>query len=619
VAQICCRLDGIPLAIELAAARLRTLSLDEILRRLDDRFHLLTGGSRTALPRQQTLKALIDWSYDLLSQAEQALFRRLAVFAGGWTLAGAEAVCADAPAVSRQQAAGSSQESDRTGLTADRCILTAEVLDLLPSLVDKSLVLYEEQDERYRMLETVRQYARDRLEESGEAAAARDRLLAYCLRLAEEAEPELTGPGQAACLQRLQSEHDNLRAAMEWSVSRDEGGRMRDECPDSDRIHPSSLIPHPSEIPLRLAAALEQFWFVRGYIEEGRRSVEAALAQGGPAPGLPRARALQVAGFLAHLQADYPVANAHYAESLRIHRDLGNARGVAELICAQGDTARAQGNIERARALLAAARQRFHEFGHLPGRAFAVWTLAGVHFLQDDYTTAGRLFHESLDLYRQLGDPRGISLALASLGNLLIEQGQFDLAITLLDQSLALCHELQDRRHTAHVLSGLGRVAAYQDRHDAALAYLEECLALQWEVGDREGILLTLSEMGRVTRHQGDYARSNEILQEHLRLCRQWQLRVPRALDDLARLAYARGEEGRAAVLFAASDAARQARGWSRRPVDQADYERYLAELRQGMGEVAFAAAAREGHAMSVEQAVEYAGEAALSWRDAVG
>src|SRR5579884_1061615 len=227
VAQVCVRLDGIPLAIELAAARIKVLSADQIAARLDDRFRLLTGGSRTALPRQQTLRALIDWSYDLLSEAERTLLRRLSVFAGGWTLEAAEAVC------------------------------SADALHLLTSLVDKSLAVYEEQagEARYRLLETVREYARDRLLESGEMEEVRERHFAFFLRMAEEIEPKLTGLEQAAWLDRLEGEYDNLRAASGWALSAAEG----------------------AQAGLRLAGALWRFWEIRGHIDEGRGRLKNAL------------------------------------------------------------------------------------------------------------------------------------------------------------------------------------------------------------------------------------------------------------------------------------------------------------------------------------------------------
>jgi predicted ATPase/class 3 adenylate cyclase len=282
VAQLCWRLDGIPLAIELAAARVRMLTVEQIAARLDDRFRLLTGGSRTALRRQQTLQAAIDWSYQLLSEEERLLLQRLAVFAGGWTLEAAEAV-----------GVGASIEG-------------ADVLDLLGALVDKSLVVAEGQGahERYRLLETIRQYAGEKLLEAGEVGPIRDQHRDWYVGLAARAEPELTGPGEEEWLGRLEVEHDNLRAALAWSLEGDPG------------------------VGLRLAASLGGFWARHGHLVEGRRWLEAFLTRA-PAPDDPeeqrvRARALRRAGILASDQQDRAAARTFLAESLILFRALGD-------------------------------------------------------------------------------------------------------------------------------------------------------------------------------------------------------------------------------------------------------------------------------------------------------
>src|SRR5579884_1260938 len=294
VVQICSRLDGIPLAIELAAARARALAVEQLAQRLDDRFRLLTGGSRTALPRQQTLRATIDWSYDLLSQAERTLLRRLSVFLGGWTLEAAEAVCADASHAPPRAAAMGAGEHAAAPLEAGSRenaggpVAAEAVLDLLSRLVDKSLVLVEESAEaeaRYRLLETVRQYSRDRLMESEEARDLRCRHRDWFLTLAEGAERRLRGPDQVAWLNRLAQEHDNLRMALEWCRAEEDAG---------------------AEAGLRLAGALWRFWRVRGYLSEGRERLEAALAQASASERTAqRAKALYGLAALAWGQGDY--------------------------------------------------------------------------------------------------------------------------------------------------------------------------------------------------------------------------------------------------------------------------------------------------------------------------
>ncbi len=284
VTQICQRLDGIPLAIELAAARVKVLSVEQLAVRLDDRFRLLTGGSRTALPRQQTLRAAIDWSYELLSKKERVLLRRVSVFVGGFSLEAVEAVC------------------------VGKGIEASEALDLLTHLVDKSLVVVEEQlgETRYRLLDTVRQYSREKLLESKEASAVRKRHRDWYVKLAERAEPEMHGPNQVIWLERLETEHDNLRAALEWSLG---GGE--------------------TEAGLRLAGAIWDFWRLHGYLSEGRRWLEGFLSRSSGVSTPARVKALQAAATLGLFQCDFERATTLSEECLTLSRELGDKEGIA--------------------------------------------------------------------------------------------------------------------------------------------------------------------------------------------------------------------------------------------------------------------------------------------------
>ena len=307
LASLCYHLDGIPLAIELAAARVRSLSVEEIDGKLDQRFRLLTGGSRTALPRQQTLRSLIDWSYDLLREPEKLLLQRLSVFAGGWTLAAAEEVC------------------------ADEGVERGNVLDLLTSLADKNLVVPEQEDAhtRCRLLETLRQYARDRLEDTGGSAAVRVRHRDYYLALAEEADPKLKGAEQAEWLKRLEEEHENLRAGLACSLAEAETGGG-----------------------LRLCGALQRFWWTRGYLSEGRQWCMGVLCKAGAEERTrERANVLNAAGVLAKYQGDYPAARALHEESLAIRRELGDRLGIAASLNSLGAVAQDQGDYPATRAL----------------------------------------------------------------------------------------------------------------------------------------------------------------------------------------------------------------------------------------------------------------------------
>ena len=438
VAQVCRRLDGIPLAIELAAARVRSLTVAQIMARLDDQFRLLTGGNRTALPRQQTLRALIDWSYDLLTEGEKTLLGRLSVFAGGWTLSAAETVC------------------------SEMGVDDFEVLDLLTSLVDKSLVVYEPlvvyeagagSAGRYRLLETVRQYARDRLAEGSASEAAGGRHAAWSLALAEQAEPQLTGPEQAAWMGRLEMEHDNLRAGLSWYRQQANGAASN----------------------LRFSGALGWFWSVRGHFTEGRQWLEQALEQAGEPNGTEsrkdlavRAKAFHWSGTLASRQGDDAVARALIEAGLTIYRRIGNRRGITYSLGSLGLIASGQGDYAAAQSLLGESLTLWRRLGDQAGTAAALNCLGLVAFLQADYAAARTLSAESLTIRRRLGDQRGMAHSLINLGNTASGQGDYAAAQSLLEESLMLFRELADRWGIAESLESMGGVAHGQNRSSRA-------------------------------------------------------------------------------------------------------------------------------------------------------
>jgi predicted ATPase/class 3 adenylate cyclase len=427
VAQVCQRLDGIPLAIELAAARVKALSVEQIAARLDDRFRLLTGGSRTALPRQQTLRALIDWSYDLLFEPERTLLRRLSVFAGGWTLEAAEAVC------------------------TSKDLEAWEVLDLLTTLVEKSLVVYEEQDEpRYRLLETVRQYARDRLLEAGEGEAVRQRHLRFFLRWAEEVEPKLRSE-QVAWLERLEKEHDNLRTALEWCNTGENGGEAR----------------------LRLASAMFGFWWMRGHLSEGREQFADALSGTEVlGPTAARATALNLAGRLLRLFGDYAAARALHEEALAISRTLVDMKGIASSLDQLGTVAHYEGNYGSARLLL----------------------------------------EEGLSIWRELGDRQGIAGSLLSLGTLAYLQGDYGPARALLEESLAFFREVNNKGNVAYLLNFLGNVARAEGNYPLARSFYEEDLALVRELGHKFGMQGVLDAFAQLAAAEGQPKRAARLM-----------------------------------------------------------------------------------------------------------
>jgi predicted ATPase/class 3 adenylate cyclase len=428
IASICTRLDGIPLAIELAAARVRSLTVEDINGKLDQRFRLLTGGSRTALPRQQTLRSLIDWSYDLLDSPEKALLCRLSVFSGGFTLDMAERAC------------GGGEVDDW------------EVLDLVTSLADKSLVSAETAGftARYRLLETVRQYARDRLLESGESGIWRDRHMHSFLAIAEESEPLLNGAEQKVWLERLEAEHDNLRAALEWGCG-----------------HPDH-----AEVGLRMAGALGRFWLMHAHFSEGRRWLHLALGlEGARSRTAARAAALNAAGNLAMLQGDHSAAEAAYTESLAIRRELGNPTTIAGSLSNLGSICYERGEIVAAR----------------------------------------KLYEESLAIRRELGDQAAVGESLNNLGIVAHEERDYEAARLLHEESLAIKVALGNRWSAVPSHNNLGRVAFDLEDYATARIHHIEALKLSLELTDRAGMASSLERLAAAVAMLGDPMRASLI------------------------------------------------------------------------------------------------------------
>ena len=573
VAQVCFRLDGIPLALELAAARVRSLSVEEINIRLDHRFRLLTGGSRVALPRQQTLRALIDWSYDLLTEQEKLVLGRLSVFAGGWTLEAAEGVCP-----------GEDLED-------------WEVLEGLMGLVDKSLVVYGEQAEgggdRYRLLETVRRYAQDRLQESGEAEAVSRRAAAWFLRLAEEAEPHLNGADQVSWLERLETEHDNLRASLVWYESATDG----------------------TEAGLRLAGSLWRFWRMRGHLSEGRqwlsRTLEAGEEQEAAqtATLAAQARALNGAGNLADLQGDYAEARALFEESLILWRQLGNPEGIAGSLGNLGGSAARHGDYGAARLLYEESLTVFRGLGDQERIAALLNNLSSLAFWQGDYAASRALQEESLAIQRQMGNQWSIARSLNNLGKVAILQEDYAEARAFFEESLTLRRHLGDQSGIAHALADMGSLADAQSDYARARAFFEESLAIHRQLGDQQGTADALANLGLVASNLNNYAQAQALHKESLTIQRQMgdQRGTAFNLERLTIIAYGQSQPSRAARLGGAASALRESIGSPRSPAEQEQIDQPATAARQELGEDAFAAAWDAGRAMTMEQVVEYA------------
>ena len=569
VAGLCRRLDGIPLALELAAGRLKVLPVQELAMRLDDVLGLLVGSRRTAPSRHRTLRATLDWSHALLSEPERTLFRRLSAFANGWTLAAAEAV-----------AAGGSIQSQ-------------QVLDLLAQVVDKSLVLAEEHDgrARFRLLEPVRQYALQQLREAGEETPIGGRLLAWSLALAEEAESGLTGPEQALWLQRLETEHANLRAALGWALD------QRD-----------------AEAALRLGGALGRFWEERGYLSEGLHWLEEALAQGQKVPATTRARAKAVAGRLAWLQGDYARAQVFVEESLALYREQGEMCGIAETLDQLGVLACSQRQYARAVVLHEESLSLCRRLGDRQGMARVLTHLGQVASDRGDFTSAAVLHTESMVLLRALGDKARLADALNNLGDVAYDQGDYVGSASLHAESLALAQELGDTRGIALALNNLGRAARQQGDYRRAAVLFEESLALRRALGVKWGIATSLSSLADLAKRQREWRRAAALCAESLVLLHELgdTRGMATGLEDLAGVLGGRGQAASAAQLLGAAAVLRETIGAPLPPALHAGYQCTVAMIRGGLDEAAFTTAWMIGRALTAEQAITAALTAAL-------
>ena len=516
ISQICHHLDGIPLALELAAARVKLLRVEEIAARLDDRFHLLTSGSRTALPRHQTLQALIDWSHDLLSENERLLLRHLSVFAGGWTLEAAESV------------------------GGDENIQKHEMLDLLTQLVNKSLILAERkqgQETRYHMLETIRQYAREKLWAAGEGESMRQRHLAYFVDLAERAEPNLRAFDMVMWLDRLEAEQDNIRLALEHALESD------------------------IEAELRVASALLWFWHIRGHRNEGIGWLEQGLsievAERGdrhlnPSHTMIRGKALNASGILSGIGLEVEKATARLEESLELFQKLGptGKRGAAHALLFLGEFST---DSNRA-GMLKESLTLFREVGDRFGVAESLGYLADSALKNDDYNQAVILAEENLALRRDIGDQDGIASALGGLADLAFMKGDYQRTITLCEESLAIFRKLGNKWAQCLTLSSYGDICLWQGNYERAIEIYEEAFAFAQGLGDRFLIAVNVYGLGVIAWFQGNYAQATQKITNSLTLFRdmghEWL--TASSLHSLGDIALAIGDDKSAAQWYEA-------------------------------------------------------------------
>jgi len=527
IAEICVRLDGLPLAIELAATWVKVLAVKQIAARLSEASRLLKGLDRTALPRQQSLQATIEWSYHLLSEQERTVFCRLCVFAGGCTLEAAEAICV-----------GNGIEEE-------------QVLELLSHLIDQSLVHMQERsdDARYWLLEVIRQFGREKLEAKGEVIVLSRRHRDWYLGLAEQAEKELMGKHQGVWLDRLEAEHDNLRAALRWSLENEEG-----------------------EEAARMGFSLWPFWILRGYMSEGREFLDLSLAQLRGSTAL-RAKLLRVAGIITGHQGDSMRATRLLEQSLNIWRTLGDKQGIASVLLSLGVGALMLGNYEQATLSYEESLPLLREAGEKQGTALVLSSLGLTHFYQGNHERARALYQESLALFKEMSDLRGIAAVLTNQGMMSLEQQDYERATRLCEESLVLRRSVGDKGGSAHTLTVFGRVAFSQSDHQQAYTYYKESLALRQEAGEKDG--------------------------------------VAEALEGLAGICAAQEEGSIAAWLLGAAEMLREATGIPLSPIDRAFNERTGATVQAQLGVEAFTSALDEGRRSTLEQALALVGSLA--------
>jgi predicted ATPase/class 3 adenylate cyclase len=656
VAHICSRLDGIPLAIELAAARVKVMSVEQLASRLGDVFNLLTSGSRTALPRQQTLRALIEWSYDLLSESEKSLFRRLAVFSGGWSLEAVEAVCV----VGQDAVLSSSKDA----------ILPHNVLDDLAGLVDKSLVNKEELDgeARFHMLETIRQYAEFKMFASEEVDEVKNRHGDWFMQLAETAEPKLRTGEQLPWLNRLEMEHDNLRAAMKWSI---------------EQKH--------VEQALRIPSALAYFWDIHGHSEEGRTWLDEALKLEAQSPErkypypwatavdghfslavyLPDIKQYQprmeealdifrkhgdsfrvgrvlyhLAGF-PYFAGEHETAKSTWYEGLSAYQIINDQWGIGECLHCIAHTEELQGNIEKAHALFNQSLEALQPIGDRFSLFHPMGDTAVIAIHKGELNTARMILEESIQTFQELKNRVWVSISVIRLAQVLYERGEYGNARKTIQGNLEAVTEINDLEGIFYNTYLKGRVELAEGNLSLARQIFEEAFAIAEKENNQNHRGLMKTALGLIDCYEGNFARGREAIEIGIETVRReyppdvWHLlsyrshalwlekdipvaaqsyrdtikelrgnfyfiRIPECLEGLGKVAVVQNELERAARLFGAAEAMREKMGTAIPPVQLRDYDAHLQTLRGNM-RATFETLREEGRAMTMEQAIELA------------
>ena len=555
-AEICVRLDGIPLAIELAAPRVRTISPQELLRRLEKRLELLTRGSTELPVRQKTMRATIAWSYDLLDKKEKSLFRQLAIFVGGFTLEAAEAVCLSESRMS--------------------------VLDGVSSLLDNSLLRKDADKLHFVMLETIREFALERLSET-RAAQLRERHSSYFSDLTERVEPELTGNAQLAWLNVLETDRENLRAALNWSIA-------------ASRL----------EVGLRIAAASWRFWEVNGPLSEGRRWLSAFLAKATSAsvPDWVLAKALYAAGILAHIQSKHDEAHPLLERALNLYRSLGNSRGVADTLNDLGLLLHDLGDNQRAEELLQEGLSMSRESIYMGGMAYALDNLGHVARDRGNYEESRSFHQQSVAIRRELGDDFAVAASINNGALVALAQGDLDSAYSGFEESGRMFQTLKNKLGEAISLNNLGEVAELQRNDKRAATLYNRSLALFRKEEDAANVATVLKNLGNIARREREPKEAKKLYAESLTLLKEAEHTslIPACLEALAALACVEAKPERAAELLSAASSLREKQGIPLPPSHRGEYEQTLSYTRNALSANTFAAAWSRGEQMTLEQ-----------------
>src|SRR3989440_3463840 len=568
VAEICAHLDGLPLAIELAAARVKLLPPQALLARLGKRLAVLTSRERDLPVRQQTLRNTIAWSYHLLDAEEQQLFRRLSVFASGCRISAIEAICSTLGAQ------------------------VEPVLDTVASLIDKSLLQQTEQEgeePRLLMLETIREYGLEVLTTSGEMEITRQAHALYYLRLSEEAEPELAGPQQAIWLERLEREHDSLRAALQWGLAPGEDGHRR-------------------EMTLRLGGALRRFWIVHGHLSEGRNFLERALVESKGVPASVQVKAFVTAANLANKQGDNDRTEVLAEKSRALYQELGDTQGIALSLRLLAGVAGRRGTLTAARMLNEEALALFREVGDKEGAAWSLQNMGLLTIAQGEFAEAHALLEESLAFHREVGNKAGMAHALWALASALFDfQGDPTTIRALVEESLALSEEVGDKEASGSCFSLSGKLALSQGDIATARRLLEKSLVINREIGNREHIADSLFYRARVEVQQGDNGAARVLYEESLAIAARGgdsKGLIPSCLGGLADVGAAQGGLTWGGRRLGTAEELRRAPGEPLPPLRRPLYEQAVAAVRVQLGGKAFAEAMAEGRSMTAEQAL---------------